>query len=224
MKVRIGLMTLIVAALSFSAGTILASSEKTWANPDAGRSADEVHDAQQAASNAFWARYPKWVQDQNDGQLDVRGLARYPMLASPGDPAPTLTEATTRAEQIVLGHVDGLTFRPGADTVVNVKVTRTLQGPAVDGIEVIFPGGIQPYPDWDSPSLGVLESAPLPNPGDEVLLFLGRAATNESAFVPQSWTGVYGVNGEALDALEGNPFAYEIERLGLPGLVALLGE
>jgi len=55
-----------------------------------------------------------------------------------------------------------------------------------------------------------------------VVSSIGRAATNEAAFVPQSWTGVYGVEGEALDALDGNPFAYEIEGLGLSNFVALL--
>lgn len=143
------------------------------------------------------------------------------MLADPGLPAPSLNEAAARADLIMKGSVVSHEFR-ASDTLVRIKVSDVFKGANSSETAVIFPGRLQPYPDWETPAIGFLESAPIPKPKEELLLFLQSAPLEDGAYSPQAFTGLYVVSADRLEGLEGNPFADQVEALGLGALISQL--
>lgn len=215
-------LTMIVAsaALAFTAGAVVAgSAEKSWNNPDLGLSDPERDQQHRAESEAFFARYADWVLEQNSSDLDLTSLPRAPMMATAAHPAPTISDAVRRAQYVVVGAATGLRFRPTADTVVSFRVEETLKGMGRPTLEIVFPGGLQPWPDWDHALLAVLDAAPIPKIGERIVLMVEENPVEPETVVPQSWTGLYTLDETGrLEALEGNPFGSAVSGLTIDSL------
>ncbi len=201
----IGFMVALGSA--FFAGTLLAGNQKVWDDPDKGKTREQVAAGQEAMSQRFWARYPGWVSEQVASGIDPSKLPAAAILASVSPPAGTLRDSSKMAALVVHGRVTHLDFRPEGDTVATFDVDEFVKGAAGRSISVHFPGGLQPWPDWDHPTLAYLEAAPILMPNEEAMLFLNAPAAAGGPFEPQMYTGVYRVTAGVVQPLEGNPFA-----------------
>jgi hypothetical protein len=176
---------------TFTAG-VAAGNLKVWADPDEGRTPDEVRDAQQANSDAFWNRYTEWVRDQNATGRDPKTYPVLESLATAAQPPLTLDDSVAAADLVVVGEVGTLEFRETADAIVSIRVDETLKGDAVQSVNVVTPSHLMPQDgeSWD-PAVVEVPAFPTLYPGDRVVLFLQRTLSDPDTFTPQPWTGIY---------------------------------
>ena len=206
-----------LAAASFIAGLAFAGPLKFWINPDLGRSEAERNAAQQANTDAYWKKYATWLAEEVAKHRDVHSYPVAEQTVSVANPAATLSDSIARATTIIEATVDSLEFRASADAVVHLTVTKSFKGDGRAAIEVVLPDGLFPDENWD-PVLGVVAAIPMLYPGDRVVLFLGPSGLDDGRFVPQAWTGTYRTLNGSLEGVVGNPFASQVEKLGLAAL------
>lgn len=138
-------------------------------------------------------------------------------------PAPTLQEAAAKATLIVHGRVTGVEFKagnPGVNTFVTLRVDDVLKGDdalASSDITVVQPGGPVNYPDEHgvvATQLLQFPADPILFPGAEAVLFLAPDSNEHGAFW-SAWptTSQYRVVDGVVQAVEGNPFASEVDGL-----------
>ena len=152
-----------------------------------------------------------------------RTLERVPVNASYAGGKPTLREAVKDASLVVVGRVTKAEFEAFAGTHLTVEVQSAVKGPARAGTSIRVWMGGGPFPDLEfkAGTLTIYENAPLLLLGDRALLFLeGPLPSGE--YYPQSWTGLYNLEGGVARALEGNPFRAQVDRLAEAALVALV--
>ena len=219
---RILPLVLLVAAASFAAGGVIAGvGAKTWANPDIGRSPQEVERLQKENTDAFWARYAGWVDEQNQKQIDPRAYKVTEIMASTGAPAANLSEAVRTADLTIVGIVKSVQFRATADSVVEIQVTETLRGTSASAtIQVVQLNSLVPDRTWSSATIGVVEATPMLYPEDRVVLILHKDLSYPGAFNVQLWTGTYRETQGQLRAVVGNPFAATVEATSFSDFVA----
>lgn len=212
------------ASMTFLAGALYAGTinSKSFTDPDAGRSPAEVEAAQKAATDTFLAQLPIWIREQRGKIGDPAILPRAAILASEGAPPQTLASATKQADAIAHGKVSSIEFRDTGDTVVTLQVTDTMKGSIGDHVAVLFVGGLRPVPDWDHVALAYLESAPIPNVGDDLVLFLAASVTDKGLYEPESYTGMYWVENSGLRGLDGNPLAEALKTESVASLTAMI--
>jgi hypothetical protein len=213
-----------IALMAFMGGALYAGANggKSFSDPDAGKSRAQVDAEQQAASDDFWRRFPIWIREQRTKISDPSSLPRAEILASVAAPPQTIAAATSLASVIARGKVSTVAFQDTGDTLVSIDVTDELAGVAHDQLDVLFVGGLRPVPDWDHVVLGFVAAAPIPNVGDDLVLFLTRSPTQNGAFEPQPFTGIYWVDSSGLRPVEGNPLAQLIEGKSVADLKMIL--
>jgi hypothetical protein len=213
-----------VAAVAFLAGALYAGAGvgKSFVNPDAGKTAAQIEAEQKAASDAFWERFPAWIREQRVKVTDPSTLPWAEILASEAAPPQTLTAATGLASVIARGKVTSLEFLDTGNTLASIAVTDQMKGRRLDRLDVLFPGGLRPVPDWDHVVVGFVSEAPIPAVGDDLVLFLTESPTDPGKFEPQPSTGMYWVDSAGLRPLESNPLSPEVQGQSVPQLKSML--
>jgi hypothetical protein len=194
----------IVASGVLLAGTNL----KAWVDPDAGLTHDQAQAAHETVLNDFFARLPQWIEANRAKYPDPKVLVHSPMNISVVAPASGFDAAVDAADAIVDGKVSAVTYETNGTTVVRFDVGSVLRGKASTGaIDIVYAGGISPWPDWDHAILAYDESAPIPDLGTRLVLFL-QTSLGDGTISVQHWTGQYTVDSAGIaHALEGNPWA-----------------
>jgi hypothetical protein len=220
-KLGAGVLVAVVTVAVVGAGTLVigAGNLKQWINTDAGKSDKQRASEYEQGRQAFQAKYDAWLADFVGKGRDARTLQRVEMLVTPVAPEPDLATAVGAASVVVAARVDSVEFRPSATAVVTLTVTHTAKGNPTTSIRILQAGGPMPDASWGEGTLGFAASDPLLLPGDEAILFL-EGPDSDGIYSVQSYTGSYGITGGRLTALEGNPFAGQVDVLSVDAFLA----
>ncbi|MBI2776287.1 MAG: hypothetical protein HYX57_03320 [Chloroflexi bacterium] len=220
-KLRAGPLVALVAVAALGAGTLAIGADnlKQWVNTEAGKSDAEKAKEFEQGRQAFQAKYEAWLADFVAQGRDPRKLQRVEMLATALDPQLDLSAAVAKASAIVAARVDSVEFLPSATSIVTLSVTQTAKGDSVKTIRILQAGGPAPDPNWGEDTLSFAESDPLLLPGDEAVLFL-EGPDSDGIYSVQSFTGSYAIKDGRPRALEGNPFAGQVDALTVDAFLA----
>jgi hypothetical protein len=177
------------------------------ANPEAGLS-----DAQRLALHAeAHRRNDEYLREFVAQHRDPRSLPHV-RVQSFGAPLPTLSGAVRKAEVILHGDVQEVTFASslsGGMPVANatVRVRRVVKGHASGSVTVLQLGG--PVAQGQGGGLAELDTDELILPGDEVILLLKQEASDRP-YRTILGAGVFFVRGERVRAEDSNPFKEDL--------------
>jgi hypothetical protein len=178
------------------------------------KSDDECEALIQESEADFWAQMETWLAEINAKDLDIGSLPTAEMNGDYALPPETnLSDASARADAIVIGKVADVTFLPRWETQVQLVIETALKGELSGEIVVTQPGGPEPYPDWESMRLATAPANPLLLPGERAFLLLEYDDAAETFYV-LPWTGQYQIDHEGLvSPLDTNPFASSVDGL-----------
>jgi hypothetical protein len=219
-----GLLILSMCAVFGIQAAVGSSPATTFINPDAGKSDAERRQLHTDARANFDQKYRAWLDDFIKSGNDPRSLERIEISASYPEPLPDLDSAAKDAELIVRGVAKSVRFEPYGGAYVTLEVQQTVKGNSASKEIVIHQaGGPMPWRDYKSGYLAVGENEWLLLPGEEALLLLS-SDRQPGTYRVQSFTGTYLVNAQRrVSALEGNPFAAELDNLPVDVASALVG-
>jgi len=155
----------------------------------------------------------EWLEGFLQNGTDPKSLEWKPFTGQAGDPGGnSLEESLRRADVVVHGTAQAAEFWPG-QTIVTFAVITRVKGSDIesgDEIRVAFPGGPTYEPASKEGVVGYVPALPLLLPGDEAILVLQQADSSngevELTYYPQTWTGIYKVVSQRVEAVEGNIF------------------
>ena len=217
---RVALAAVAIALAAFGVGwTVAANTNWKFAlNPDVGQSDAERAAAHQANSDQFWKHYAAWVQ-QVGPTLDLRSTRITGLLAVTSDPAASLADAVDRADLVVAGRVQDVTFLPTGGSVHSIVVDNTLKGNAGSIVKVASPCTLEPNGDWSVESISCADGVPMLYPGDQVVLMTRNSGLGDGTVAAEPWTGIYWVVGSNVRPVDGNPFGSSISTMSLDQLL-----
>lgn len=220
-KLGVGHLAALVVIAALGAATLALGADnlKHWINTDTGKSDEDRAKEYEQGRQAFQTKYEAWLADFVAQGRDPRNLQRAEMLATPVDPEPDLATAVAKASAVVAVHVDSVEFRPSATSIVTLSVSKSAKGDPAKTIRILQAGGPAPDSSWGEGTLSFADSDPLLLPGDEAVLFLEGPDSN-GIYSVQSFTGSYAIKDGQLTALEGNPFAGQVELLSVDAFLA----
>ncbi len=198
----------VVVALGLITATVGACTDPktSQVNPDDTLTDAEVDREHEAGEQDYQNRFAQWLLEFEAGPVDLRLLPRAPIMVTEEEGSPTLGSALQAADIVVLGEGRSVSFRADGTAWVVIQPARVLKGTPATTYEVEHMGGPEPWPDWDSPTLGFAEGSPWLLPGDRAVLFLEKD-TSRGVLNVQSWSGTYAVSPAGIvHALEGNVF------------------
>jgi len=203
----------LIAVVAYAGGTYGADAAgaKSAVDPDIGMSESARMAAHEQNSAAFWAHYDAWVR-QVDAS-DLKAIHTEQLMASVQASADNLLDSVARADVVVLGRVTSVKFQPTADAVVQVQVDKRIKGSAGDVITLVVPWMLLPSKDWKEVGIGYVEAVPVMYPGDSVILLLQSDPGHPGAFGVQPWSGLYQIADGSIHAVDGNPFAKEVQSM-----------
>ncbi len=212
--IAIGLMVFSVVFVAAANGT------KTPSDPYADMSDAQRAQAIQASRSEFEAHYQSWLASLDLSKVPYRSLQHRDELGLYDPPAPTLADATARADVIVLGTVRSIrpTAFDGSYSTLDIK--QAIKGSPVTTLIVHQGGGLRPTPDWKGMFIADAPDAPLLLPGDRVVVFLQQRG--EGNVDIQAFSGLYHVESGSTVSAKGNPFATQIDGKSESGLISAI--